>query len=125
MPMDFELEVIEPTAQEELEARQRATLRGEHHATVKILGFENGSPVIIHGTCENLSELGLAATLDDDLAVGEAVLLQVQLPGVKNPVVLHAKVRHHEHERCGFEFLALDQAVKELLRECVIDLPVE
>jgi CheY-like chemotaxis protein len=125
LAMDFQVEVIEPSTQEELEARQRATLRGAHHATVKILGFEGGAPVVIQGTCENLSELGLAATLDENLAVGESVLLQVQLPGVQNPVVLHAKVRHHEDDRCGFEFVGVDQTFKELLRECVIELPVE
>jgi c-di-GMP-binding flagellar brake protein YcgR len=122
---DFEVEVIEPHDDEELDSRQRATLRGQHHAAVKILTFDNGLPVIIQGKCKNLSELGLAAKVDEELGLGDAVLLQVELPGTPKPVVLHVTVRHREEETYGFEFVGVDVAVKDMMRQCVNDLPVE
>jgi len=122
---DFEVEVIEPQNENEIDSRQRATLRGQHHAAVKILTFDNGLPVIIQGKCKNLSELGLAAKVDEELGLGDAVLLQVELPGSPKPVVLHATVRHREEDRYGFEFVGVDAAVKDMMRQCVYDLPVE
>ncbi|MGZ4788905.1 MAG: PilZ domain-containing protein [Terriglobales bacterium] len=122
--VDFEVEVIEPP-HDDIDSRQRATLRGQHHAAVKVLTFDNSLPVIIQGKCKNISELGLAAKVDEELGLGDAVLLQVDLPGTPKPVVLHATVRHRDEDRYGFEFVALDPAVKDLIRKCVNDLPVE
>ena len=123
--VDFEVEVVEPQTDTDIDSRQRATLRGQHNAAVKILAFDNGLPAIIQGKCKNISELGLAASVDEELGLGDAVLLQVELPGMPKPVVLHATVRHREEDRYGFEFVAVDPAVKDLLRHCVNDLPVE
>lgn len=123
--VDFEVEVIEPQKDEDFDTRQRATLRGQHHAAIKILTFDNGQPVIMQGKCKNISELGLAAKLDEELGLGDAVLLQVELPGTPKPIVLHATVRHREDEKYGFEFVGVDAAVRELVRQCVNDLPVE
>jgi len=123
--VDFEVEVIEPLDMGEVDTRQRQTLRGQHHAAIKILSFDNGLPVIIQGKCRNISELGLAAIVDEELGLGDAVLLQVDLPGAAKPVVLHGTVRHREEDRYGFEFVGVDPAVKALLRQCVSDLPVE
>ena len=123
--IDFELEVSEPTVENDLQARQRATLRGQHHAAIKILAFENGVPVILQGKCRNISELGLAATVDEELGLGTAVLLQVELPGSPNPIVLHAFTRRQENALYAFEFVAVDAAVKDLVRQCVGELPVE
>jgi len=123
--VDFEVEVIEPHKDEDFDSRQRATLRGQHHAAIKILTFDNGQPVIMQGKCKNISELGLAAKLEEELGLGDAVLLQVDLPGTPRPIVLHAYVRHREDEKYGFEFVGVDAAVRELMRQCVNDLPVE
>ena len=123
--VDFEVEVIEPLPELDFDSRQRATLRGQHHAAIKILTFDNGQPVIMQGKCKNISELGLAAKLDEELGLGDAVLLQVELPGTPKPIVLHATVRHREDDKYGFEFVGIDAAVRELMRQCVNDLPVE
>jgi len=123
--IDFEVELLEPNKNEDFDTRQRATLRGQHHAAIKILSFDNGLPVIMQGKCKNISELGLAAKLDEELGLGDAVLLQVILPGSPKPIVLHAHVRHREEDRYGFEFVGVDAAVRELMRQCVNDLPVE
>jgi ActR/RegA family two-component response regulator len=129
---DFDFEVQEPVEQREegedpaeADSRLRATLRGQHHAEVKILAFLNRQPIILQGKCQNLSELGLAATVDDELGIGDAVLLQLALPGSQHPLVVHATVRHREDERYGFEFVAIDSAVRDLLRKSVDNLPVE
>jgi DNA-binding response OmpR family regulator len=125
--VDFEVEVItgHDSEIEDEDTRQRHTLRGQHHAALKILTFDNGLPAIIQGKCRNISELGLAARVEEELGLGDAVLLQVDLPGASKPVVLHASVRHREEDRYGFEFVAIDPAVKDMLRRCVSDLPVE
>jgi len=131
---DLGIEVVEQASDavegshEELaepDSRLRATLRGQHRASLKVLAFENGVPVIVQGKCQNLSELGLAATVDEALGIGDAVLLQVEMPGGIKPVVLHATVRHHQEGRYGFEFIGLDPALRDLMRESVINLPVE
>jgi DNA-binding response OmpR family regulator len=125
--VEFEVEVIEAHDHEEEDedTRQRQTLRGQHHAAIKILTFDNALPAIIQGKCRNISELGLAGIVEEELGLGDAVLLQVDLPGASKPVVLHATVRHREEDRYGFEFVAIDPAIKDMLRRCVSDLPVE
>ena len=122
--VEFEVEVVGSQSYD-LEARHRATLRGQHHAAIKILRFDNGMPVIVQAKCKNISELGLAAKVDEDMGLGDPVLLQVELPGAPKPIVLHACVRRQEDELYGFEFVAVNAAVKDLLRQCVNDLPVE
>lgn len=123
--VDFEVEVIESSGDADLEARHRATLRGEHHANIKVLIFDDGSPIILEAKCRNISELGMAAKIDDDLSIGTAALLQVELPGSPEPIVLHARVRRQEKNLYGFEFVAVEPAAQQLLREGVKDLPVE
>lgn len=119
---DIEVEVVDP---EELDKRLRATLRGQHTAPIKTLSFDEGRPVIVSGTCSNLSELGLAAELEETLPLEHPVLVQVQLPGRAEALVLHAVARHREDRRYGFEFVGLSDSLRELLRSSVLDLPVE
>jgi DNA-binding response OmpR family regulator len=125
--VELEVEVMGTNDREpdDEDTRQRQTLRGQHHAAIKILTFDNGLPAIIQGKCRNISELGLAAIVEEELGLADAVLLQVDLPGASKPVVLHASVRHREEDRYGFEFVAINPAVKDMLRRCVSDLPVE
>ncbi len=123
--VDFQVEVIEPMPDDDIQTRQRATLRGQHHAAIKILAFDNGAPLILQGKCRNISEIGLAATLDEELALGTAVLLQVELPGAPKLIVLHALTRRQEDHLYAFEYVAVDLSLKKLIRDCVADLPVE
>jgi CheY-like chemotaxis protein len=120
--LDIEVEVIEP---EEVDKRLRQTLRVEHHAPIKALGFEDGRPVVVSGTCSNLSELGVAAELEEDLPFGSPVLVQLKLPNAGEPVVMHAIARHQDENHYGFEFVGLSDSVRELLRASISDLPVE
>lgn len=119
---DIEVEVIEP---ESVDKRLRATLRGQHNAPIKVLSFEAGRPVVITGTCSNISELGIAAELEEEMPMEHPVLVQLQLPGKSEALVLHAVARHREELRYGFEFVAVNDEIRELLRSCVLELPVD
>jgi CheY-like chemotaxis protein len=119
---DIEVEVVEP---EDVDKRLRATLRGQHHAPIKVLTFHDGRPVVISGTCSNLSESGLAAELEEEMPIEYPMLVQVRLPGKSDALVLHAIARHREDLRYGFEFVGISDPLRELLRTCVLDLPVD
>jgi CheY-like chemotaxis protein len=118
--MDLEVEVIEP----EEDIRLRKTLRGEHHAPIKLLSFEHGRPVIMSGKCSNLSEVGLAAELEEDLMLDGPVLLQIGLR-MSAALVVHAEFRQKEGRRYGFEFVSLAPEAQSILQQAVRDLPVE
>ncbi|HWR16654.1 MAG TPA: PilZ domain-containing protein [Terriglobales bacterium] len=120
-PTDLEVEVVEPVE----DNRLRATLRGQLLAPVKVLAFANSRPITVSGKCCNLSEYGLAADLDDDIESDRNVLLSVGLPETSDSIVVHAELRYNEGRRYGFEFVALSDTAREVLRSCVLDLPVE
>jgi CheY-like chemotaxis protein len=119
---DIEVEVVEA---EEVDKRLRATLRGQHRAPIKALSFSEGRPVVVSGICSNLSELGLAAELEEELPLEHPVLVQVQLPGKSEALVLHAIARHREDHHYGFEFVGVPDTLRDLLRTSVLDLPVD
>lgn len=119
---DFELEVIEPELDD---IRVRETLRGEHHAPIKLLSFEHGRPVIASGTCTSLNESGLAAELEEDVALDGPVLLRVELARTAEPLVVHAEFRQKEGSRYGFEFVGLSPAAQQRLVQTVHELSVE
>lgn len=58
-----------------------------------------------HGISLDLSEGGLGALVESQPSVGDAVEIDIQLPG--NPLSAVAIVRHASTARCGFEFLGL------------------
>ncbi len=120
--MDLEVEVIEP---EEEDTRLRKTLRGEHHAPIKLLAFEHGRPVIVSGKCANLNETGLAAELEEDLMLDGPVLLHVGMTRSAAPLVVHAEFRQKEGRKYGFEFVSLSPEAQGMLQQAVKDLPVE
>jgi hypothetical protein len=49
----------------------------------------------------------------------------VSFPDVSEPMVLHAEVRRRDGEHYGFEFAALSDRTRDLLRKCLSDLPVD
>lgn len=119
--MDLEVEVIEP----EEDTRLRKTLRGEHHGAIKLLAFEHGRPVILSGKCANLSEVGLAAELEEDVILDGPVLLQVGMTRSGSPLVVHAEFRQKEGRKYGFEFVSVPPEAQSMLHQAVKDLPVE
>ena len=125
--MEIEVEIIEPdpVEYEDIDVRLRTTLRGQYRAPLKVLAFEHGHPVIVNGECSNLSELGVAAELEEDCQMDDLVLLQVTVPGKETPLVLHAAFRYKEGKRCGFEFVAVPPQSLQVLRQSVKELPVE
>src|ERR1700751_5948193 len=67
--------------------------------------LRSGVPDCIPGRTLNASEGGLAAVLAAELRPGEAVGVEMRLPGLGLPLRTKATVRHSCHMRCGVAFL--------------------
>lgn len=79
----------------------------------------------LHGRTRNLSEGGLGATVAGDIALGEFVQLQFQLPESEEPLVFRAEVRYRQGFQYGFRFLSLSEKQLEIIRHAIRDLPLE
>jgi c-di-GMP-binding flagellar brake protein YcgR len=119
--LELQVEIVEPETED---SRLRATLRAQHQAPLKVLAFDGGKPVVAHGKCINLSELGMAADLDEDLKLDDAVLVMITLPD-SSTMTLHAHIRYQDEKRYGVEFVALSEIDRKLLHAKLSDLPVE
>jgi len=69
---------------------------------VTVHRFTPWRPVVVHGLSLDISEGGASAVLCGAPAVGEAVLVSLQLPNA--PLQSLAIVRHSSATRSGFEF---------------------
>ncbi len=71
----------------------------------------------------DISEIGIAAVLDDDVPLGEVVKLNFTLPS--GPVTISATVRQRSSFfRYGFEFIG-SNSVREVLRSACRQLAVQ
>lgn len=61
----------------------------------------------LHGRTKNLAEGGMAATVAGEMALGEKVELQFQLPESSDPLVVQAEIRYRQGFQYGFKFLPL------------------
>ncbi len=72
---------------------------------------------VLKGRTIDISEIGIAAVLDEDVPVGEVVKLNVPLPS--GPMTISATVRHRgSFFRYGFEFVEADSVPEILLSTC-------
>jgi hypothetical protein len=119
---NMEVEVVEPEPPQE--TRVRAT-RDQSRLALKVLAFQAGRPSIIDGECWSLTETSLGADLREQIPVHDPVLLQVTVPGIPEAIVLHAEFRHERGTRYRFDFVALTEYRRELLRLAVRELALE
>jgi len=78
---------------------------------------------LLKGRTMDISEIGIAAVLDDDVPVGEVVKLNFTLPS--GPVTISATVRQRSSLfRYGFEFIG-SNSVREVLRSGCRQLAVQ
>jgi len=68
------------------------------------------------GRSTELGEDGIGATLTGEVEVGEVVSMELTLPVASAPLRVRALARYRDGLRHGFEFLALNEAQRELLR---------
>jgi TonB family protein len=83
---------------------------------VDITVLRSGAPASIPGRSLDLGEGGVAAVLAAELQLGEWVAVEFLLPNAAQALQTKAVVRHHNHLRCGFEFLGLSGDQRTMIR---------
>jgi hypothetical protein len=78
--------------------------------------FRSGSVVSLWGHSNEIGEDGVGGTLTGPLEVGEVVSMEMTLPLAAQPIKLRALVRYRSGLRHGFEFLAVSQQQRDILR---------
>jgi PilZ domain-containing protein len=79
---------------------------------------------ILHGRSKDLGEGGMGAVIPGDIAIGEVVELEFQLPLGHEPLTLKAEVRYRQGFQYGFRFLHPTEQQRELIRRATRGLPV-
>jgi hypothetical protein len=78
--------------------------------------FRPDAPVDLWGRSIEFGQDGIGVTLTGELEPGEVATLELTLPASSTPLKLRALVRYRDGLRHGFEFLARDEAQRELIR---------
>jgi PilZ domain len=79
--------------------------------------FRPNEPIELWGRSIEFGQDGIGVTLTGELAPGEVATLELTLPGSSIPLKLRGLVRYRDGLRHGFEFLARDEAQRELIRK--------
>jgi hypothetical protein len=69
-----------------------------------------------HGRTKDIAEGGLGATIPGDIAIGEVVELEFQLPQMTEPMKFKAEVRYRRGFQYGFRFLHPTEQQREIIR---------
>jgi TonB family protein len=97
-------------------AQRRAFPRHPLHVSIDVLALRSGVPEHLPGRCIDLSETGVGAIVAGQLVAQQQVAVELQLPGVRMPMRVLARVRHMEQLRCGLQFVALPVEQREMIR---------
>jgi len=95
--------------------RRYARYRTEVPVIVKMLGKDGYTR--IHGRCFEIAEAGMGAVITSELLAGEMVTLEFSIPGVAEPFVMRAVVRHRMGFLHGFEFIGALSGQSEMIQE--------
>jgi PilZ domain-containing protein len=88
---------------------------------VSVEVFRPGGSASVWGRSTELGEDGIGVTLTGEIEPGEVVSMELSLPVASLPLRLRALARYRDGLRHGFEFLALSDEQRELLRRvCVV-----
>ena len=79
---------------------------------------------IQHGRTKDIAEGGLGATIPGEIAIGEVVELEFQLPQMTEPLKFKAEVRYRRGFQYGFRFLHPTEQQKEIIRRNTHSLPL-
>lgn len=96
---------------------RRRSPRLQIQSPLDVTVVRNGVPDKLPGRAVNAGETGLAAILAGELALNEAVM--IELHGPPNAVRLSAVVRYQDKLRCGLEFGELTAAQRTSLQDWV------
>lgn len=78
--------------------------------------FRPDAPLELWGRSIEFGQDGIGITLTGELQPGEVATLELTLPGSSIPLKIRALVRYRDGLRHGFEFLARDEAQRELIK---------
>jgi hypothetical protein len=78
--------------------------------------FRSGETTALWGRSNELGEDGVGGTLTGELEAGEVVSMELSLPLTAYPLKLRALVRYRIGLRHGFEFLAITDEQRDVLR---------
>lgn len=105
-------------------AAQRRLRRFSRHrfdVRIQLSVFRDGTTVTCWGRTSEIGQDGIGATLSGELHMGEVVSLEFPIPLPPNLLQVRAIVRYSDGLRCGFEFLVITAAQRDLLRQvCVV-----
>ena len=79
---------------------------------------------ILHGRTKDLGEGGLGAVIPGNIAIGDVVALEFQLPLSNEALAFQAEVRYRQGFQYGFCFLHPTDEQRQLIRRATRDLPV-
>jgi hypothetical protein len=78
----------------------------------------------VYGRTRDISETGLGATVPEDLALGDTMELEFELPESAEPLTLIARVSYRHGFHYGFKFISPTARQIQQIRRSTRDLPV-
>lgn len=97
---------------------ERSNPRYGVHVPLEVTVLRSGIADRVPGRSVDLSERGVAVVLAAELAAGEAVGLELQLPEQAQLHRWRAVVRYQDKLRCGMEFAGLSAEQRAAIRDC-------
>jgi len=85
-------------------------------ARLAVQVFRSGQTTSFWGRSNELGEDGVGGTLTGPVEPGEVVSMELTVPLAAQPIKLRALVRYRSGLRHGFEFLAVTDPQRDLLR---------
>jgi hypothetical protein len=83
---------------------------------ISVQVFRSGETSSLWGRSNELGIDGVGGTLTGELQVGEVVSMELSLPLMAYPLKLRALVRYRKGLLHGFEFLAVSEPQRDVLR---------
>jgi hypothetical protein len=83
---------------------------------LSVQAFRDGNVASLWGHSNEIGEDGVGGTLTGPLEIGEVVSMELVLPLAAQPIKLRALVRYRSGLRHGFEFLAVTEQQRDILR---------
>lgn len=88
---------------------------------VQLSVFREGTTTTVWGRTNEIGQDGVGATVTDVLRIGEVVSMELPIPIAPHQMKVRAIVRYVSGLRCGFEFLILNDDLRNTLQR-VCDL---
>src|SRR5260370_31175496 len=85
------------------ETRERGFNRQPIRVPLDLIALRSGVPENLPGRCTDISEAGVGAVVSGELAAGQHVAIELQLPDLGTPRRARPLVRYQSPLHCGLE----------------------